>query len=44
MNIEDLTTINQVIAFLEGTQRVAFEVADDKDSCVGSDRCETFQR
>ena len=32
MNIEDLTTINQVIAFLEGTQRVAFEVADDKDS------------
>ena len=32
MNIEDLTTIDQVIAFLEGTQRVAFEVADDKDS------------
>ena len=32
MNIEDLTTINQVIAFLEGTQRVAFEVADDRDS------------
>ena len=32
MKSEDLTTINQMIAFLEGTQRVAFEVADDKDS------------
>ncbi|RLQ20141.1 transposase [Seongchinamella sediminis] len=32
MNAEDLTTIDQIIAFLEGTQAVAFEVASDKDS------------
>ena len=32
MNAKDLTTIDQLSAFLEGTQRVAFEVASDKDS------------
>ena len=32
MNVKDLTTIDQLTAFLEGTQRVAFEVASDKDS------------
>ena len=32
MNAKDLTTIDQLTAFLEGTQRVAFEVANDKDS------------
>jgi hypothetical protein len=32
MNAEDLTTISQLIAFLEGTQPVAFEVASNKDS------------
>jgi hypothetical protein len=32
MNSEDLTTIDQLTAFLEGTQRVAFEVASNKDS------------
>ena len=31
MSIEDLTTIDQVITFLEGTQRVIFEVPRDKD-------------
>ena len=31
MSIEDLTTIDQVTAFLEGTQRVIFEVPKDKD-------------
>ena len=33
MNAEDLTTIEQLNAFLAGTQRVAFEVAGDKDAC-----------
>jgi transposase InsO family protein len=32
MNAEDLTTIDQLIAFLEGTQPVAFQVISDKDS------------
>lgn len=32
MNAEDLTTIDQLIAFLDGTQLVAFEVASNKDS------------
>ena len=32
MNAKDLTTIDQLSAFLEGTQRVAFEVASDKDN------------
>ena len=32
MNAKDLTTFDQLSAFLEGTQRVAFEVASDKDS------------
>ena len=32
MNAKDLTTIDQLSAFLEGTQRVAFQVASDKDS------------
>ncbi len=32
MNAEDLTTIDQLTAFLEGTQPVAFEVSSDKDS------------
>ena len=32
MNAKDLITIDQLTAFLEGTQRVAFEVASDKDS------------
>ena len=32
MNAEDLTTIDQLRAFLAGTQRVAFEVAGDKDA------------
>lgn len=32
MNVQDLTTIDQLSAFLAGTQRVAFEVASDKDS------------
>jgi len=32
MNAEDLTTIDQLAAFLEGTQPVAFEVASNKDS------------
>ena len=31
MSIEDLTTIDQVTAFLEGTQRVLFEISKDKD-------------
>ena len=34
MNAEDLTTINQLIAFLEGTQPVAFEVAGNAPSMV----------
>lgn len=33
MNVQDLTTIDQLSAFLAGTQPVAFEVASDKDSC-----------
>ena len=32
MNAEDLTTVDQLIAFLEGTQPVAFQVVSDKDS------------
>ena len=32
MNANDLTSIDQVSAFLSGTQRVAFEVAGDKRS------------
>lgn len=32
MNAEDLTTIDQLAAFLEGTQPVAFQVISDKDS------------
>ena len=32
MNAEDVTTIDQLNAFLKGTQPVAFEVASDKDS------------
>ena len=32
MNAKDLTTIDQLTAFLGGTQRVAFEVTIDKDS------------
>lgn len=32
MNAEDLTTIDQLNAFLAGTQRAAFEVASDKDA------------
>jgi len=32
MNAEDLTTIEQLSAFLAGTQRVAFEVASGKDA------------
>ena len=31
MNAKDLTSIDQLTAFLEGTQRIAFEVARDKD-------------
>ena len=30
MNANDLTTIDQVCAFMSGTQRVVFEVAGDK--------------
>ena len=32
MNANELTSIDQVRAFLAGTQRVAFEVAGDKQS------------
>ena len=32
MNANELTTIDQVLAFPAGTQRVAFEVAGDKQS------------
>ena len=32
MNANELTKIDQVRAFLVGTQRVAFEVAGDKQS------------
>ena len=32
MNANELTSIDQVRAFLSGTQRVAFEVAGDKQS------------
>ena len=32
MNAEDLTILDQLTAFLEGTQPVAFQVVSDKDS------------
>ena len=31
MNAKDHTTVDQMVAFLEGTQQVAFIIADDKD-------------
>jgi hypothetical protein len=33
MKLEDLTTIDQLDAFLTGTQAVAFSVISDKDAC-----------
>jgi transposase InsO family protein len=33
MKLEDLTTIDQLIDFLSGTQAVAFSVISDKDAC-----------
>ena len=33
MKLEDLTTIDQLDAFLSGTQAVAFSLIDDKDAC-----------
>ncbi len=33
MKLEDLTTIDQLTAFLSGTQTVAFSVISDKDTC-----------
>jgi transposase InsO family protein len=33
MKLEDLTTIDQLVDFLSGTQAVAFSVISDKDAC-----------
>ncbi|MDN5872473.1 MAG: hypothetical protein L0H73_17395 [Nitrococcus sp.] len=33
MNAEELKTVEQLSAFLNGTQPVAFAVAGDKDAC-----------
>jgi hypothetical protein len=33
MKFEDLTTIDQLVDFLSGTQAVAFSVISDKDAC-----------
>ena len=34
MNANDLTSIDQVCAFMSGTQRVVFEVAGDKQGAM----------
>ncbi len=33
MKLEDLTTIDQLVDFLSGTQAVAFSVISDKGAC-----------